>query len=88
MKKINYTQKIKVGILQHKNNTMDNQLRIQQASQGKWLIKDFFDNEGKFQSRAFVKEVSLGKNSKEWEECTDAEKVKWEEEHKPLEPIE
>jgi hypothetical protein len=61
---------------------MDNQLRIQQAPQGKWLIKDFFDNEGKFQSRAFVKEVSLGKNSKEWEECTEEEKEEWINSHK------
>lgn len=36
--------------------------------------------------RNFVKSVYLGKNDNPWAECTDGEKIQWEEEHKAEEP--
>ncbi len=49
--------------------------RIQQPSNGfDWLYKDEGEN------RLFAREVSLPNNVSDWNECTDAEKVAWEEE--------
>lgn len=42
----------------------------------KWLYRDLGEN------RAFSKVVYLGVNDTDWDECTDADKTKWEEEHK------
>lgn len=44
-----------------------------------WLYRDLGED------RAFSKVVYLGINDTEWDECTDEEKTKWEEEHKPEE---
>ena len=45
-----------------------------------WLYEEVGDE------RHFAKEVCLGKNAEPWPECTDEEKVQWEEEHKEPEP--
>jgi hypothetical protein len=58
------------------------ELRVQRSKEGMWLFRDFYDGEGNWQDRAFVKEVTLGINDIEWDECTNAEKKRWEEEHK------
>lgn len=47
-----------------------------------WLFRDLAED-----NRVFSKVVYLGKNDTEWDECTDAEKLQWEEEHKQEEPI-
>ena len=36
--------------------------------------------------RNFVKSVYLGNNAEPWSECTNEEKLAWEEAHKPEEP--
>ena len=46
-----------------------------------WLYHDEPDG-----NRIFKKEVYLGKNAEPWPECTDEEKVKWEEEQHLPEP--
>lgn len=38
--------------------------------------------------RNFVKSVYLGNNAEPWEECSNEEKLAWEEAHKPEEPEE
>lgn len=43
-----------------------------------WLYQDQDEN-----YRYFTKRVLLGKNAEPWPECTDAEKVEWEESHQP-----
>lgn len=48
------------------------------ADEGEWLCKDFNESD-----RLFEKVVSFGKNNEPWQVCTDAEKVEWEEEHRP-----
>ena len=48
-----------------------------------WLYQDRGEND-----RYFTTFVYLGKNEPEWTECTNAEKLAWEEAHKPEEPIE
>ena len=54
-------------------------LRIQRPSvEGNWLYQDRGEND-----RYFTTIVYLGKHEPEWAECTDAEKIAWEEEHKP-----
>ena len=54
-------------------------LRIQTPSQpDNWLYEDRGEND-----RYFTKLVYLGHNAPEWPECTDAEKIAWEEAHKP-----
>ena len=42
-------------------------------------------HDGAEENRQFVKVIHLP-IGQEWHECTDAEKVAWEEEHKPAEP--
>ena len=44
-----------------------------------WLYHDEPDG-----NRIFKKEVYLGKNAEPWPECTDEEKVQWEEEHEEV----
>ena len=46
-----------------------------------WLYQDTTD-EGK-PVRKFYRDMYLGKNQDPLPECTDEEKVQWEEEHKP-----
>ena len=59
-------------------------LRIQKPiPPNEWLYE-----ENEIGNRNFIREIILGVDAQPWQECTDAEKVKWEEEHKPLEPIE
>lgn len=41
-----------------------------------WLYRDMAD------TRVFAKYVYLGRNDTPWEECTNEDKTKWEEEHK------
>lgn len=41
-----------------------------------WLYRDLGED------RAFSKVVYLGINDTDWDECTDDDKTKWEEEHK------
>ncbi len=48
-----------------------------------WLYQDQGEN-----FRYFTQRVLLGKNEQPWAECTDEEKVAWEEAHKQEEPIE
>lgn len=50
------------------------ELRNQIADEGHWLYQD--QAEG---FRYFTKKVYLGKNEEPWAECTDADKVAWEE---------
>lgn len=49
--------------------------------EGDWLYKE------ESGVRAYAKRVYLGKEADpaEWQECSDAEKVAWEEAHKPAE---
>lgn len=42
-----------------------------------WLYRDFEEN-----NRVFSKLVYLGVNDTPWDECTQAEREQWEEEHK------
>ena len=59
-------------------------LRIQKPMPpNEWLYE-----EDEIGNRNFIREIILGVDAQPWQECTDADKVKWEEEHKPLEPIE
>lgn len=59
-------------------------LRIQRPTPpNEWLYEDRGAND-----RYFTTFVYLGKEEAEWLECTDEEKVKWEEAHKQEEPIE
>ena len=54
-------------------------LRIQRPTEGyDWLYQDRGED-----NRYFTTFVILGKHEPEWAQCTDAEKVAWEEEHKP-----
>lgn len=54
-------------------------LRIQTPSvEGNWLYQDRGEND-----RYFTKKVILGKHEPKWVECTNEEKIAWEEEHKP-----
>ena len=46
-----------------------------------WLYKD----EGE-ESRLFAKKVALPEGAEPWSGCTDAEKVQWEEAHRPPDP--
>ena len=56
-----------------------NGLRPQTPSAGyDWLYKDFEED-----NRTFSKLIYLGVNDMPWVECTQAEREKWEEEHKP-----
>lgn len=48
-----------------------------------WLYQDQEEN-----TRVFSKFIFLGVNASEWLECTNEEKLAWEEAHKPEEPIE
>lgn len=48
-----------------------------------WLYQDRGENE-----RYFTTFVHLGKEEPKWAECTEAEKLAWEEAHKPEEPLE
>lgn len=54
------------------------------ADNGKWLYQ------GDGVERMFWKSITLAKeeNVKYFKECTEEEYLIWEEEHKPLEPIE
>ena len=47
-----------------------------------WLYED--NQDGRF----FCKEVYLGKHAEPWAECTEAEKLAWEEAHTEVEPTE
>ena len=54
--------------------------RIQQPSNpSNWLYKD------EETERLFAKQISLPNNMPDWLECTNEEKVQWEEAHKPEE---
>lgn len=46
-----------------------------------WLYQDWDER-----TRIFTKEVYLGVNDREWPECSDTEKCKWEEDHPQPEP--
>lgn len=46
-----------------------------------WLYQDWDEN-----TRVFSKLVYLADNAEPWAECSNEEKEKWEEEHKPEEP--
>lgn len=46
-----------------------------------WLYKDIDNGD-----RWFTPIAYLGKNDRPWNECTDAEKRKWEEDHPEPEP--
>ena len=48
-----------------------------------WLYQDRGEND-----RYFTTFVHLGKEEPMWAECTGAEKLAWEEAHKPEEPVE
>lgn len=48
-----------------------------------WLYQDQAEDK-----RVFAKFVFLGVDAKEWEECTDAEKVQWEIDHPEPELVE
>lgn len=52
-------------------------IRKQIAEEGNWLYQDQPQD-----VRVFSKEVYLGAEGTEWQECTDAEKLAWEEAHK------
>ena len=57
-------------------------LRIQRPSvDGNWLYQDRGEND-----RYFTTIVYLGKHEPEWAECTNEEKIAWEEEHKLIKP--
>lgn len=62
-------------------------LRIQRPTlPNEWLYEDRESND-----RYFTTFVYLGKEEAEWAECTNQDKLAWEEEHKkeePQEPIE
>lgn len=54
-------------------------LRIQRPTKGyDWLYQDRGEND-----RYFTDVVYLGKHEPEWAQCTQAEREKWEKEHKP-----
>lgn len=57
---------------------IDLTVRKQVASDGCFLYQD--DIQG---NRFFTKQAFLGSKSKEWLECTESEKLAWEEAHKP-----
>lgn len=60
-----------------------NELRLQEPSNpNNWLYEAISENE-----RNFSKSVYLGISAEPWLECTNEEKIAWEEEHKPEEPI-
>lgn len=46
-----------------------------------WLYRDLYNKDGSF-TRLFTKAAHLGCNDTEFPECTDEDKIKWEEEHK------
>jgi len=46
-----------------------------------WLYQDYTEED--VVKRDFKPFVYLGKNAEPWAECTNEEKVQWEEEHKP-----
>ena len=50
-----------------------------------WLTRLLTSNE---KDREFVKAVNLPYGAPLWDECTEAEKLAWEEAHKPEEPQE
>lgn len=50
--------------------------------EGNWLYKD------QMNERIFSKEIYLPDGTEPWAECTDEEKIKWEEEHPQPEPPE
>lgn len=55
-------------------------LRIQRPKvEGNWLYQD------RENDRYSTTIVYLGKHEPEWAECTNEEKVAWDEEHKPIE---
>lgn len=55
--------------------------RNEYSDEGKWLYQDRSEND-----RYFTTVVLLGKDEDPWQECTNADKQAWEEEHRP-EPI-
>ena len=57
---------------------IDLTVRKQVASVGCYLYQD--DKNG---NRYFTKEAFLGSQSNEWQECTEEEKLAWEEAHRP-----
>lgn len=58
-------------------------MKLQEVKDNKnWLYKKVDD------SYIFGKRVSLCNGDAEWEECTNEEKLAWEEAHKPEEPQE
>ena len=55
--------------------------RIEQiAREGYWLCTDLLSDDC-----LFAKKVLRAPNTPAWDECTDAEKIEWEETHKPEE---
>lgn len=46
-----------------------------------WLYRDLYNKDGSF-TRLFTKVAHLGCNDTDFLECTDEDKIKWEEEHK------
>lgn len=56
-------------------------ITVCKASQGNWLYKD--EMVGSIVTRHFVSQVINADDS--WQECTDAERLAWEEAHKPQE---
>ena len=59
-------------------------LRLQEPSNpNNWLYEEVSSNE-----RNFALNVYLGKDAEPWHECTNAEKIAWEEAHRVAEPIE
>ena len=59
-------------------------LRLQEPyNSNDWLYEVVSDTE-----RNFAKSVYLGVNADPWLECTNEEKLAWEEAHKPVEPTE
>ena len=61
-------------------------MKKQKAKDGNWLYEDQLDGSRFYRNN----EIYLPDNVEFWHECTDAEKVEWEETHKPkeVEPIE
>lgn len=52
------------------------------SAENNWLYIDMNNN------RLFAKKVQLPANAPIWDECTEAEKLAWEEAHKEAEPTE
>lgn len=53
-----------------------------------WLYRDYYNNDGTFQTRGFTKYAYLGVNDSNLPECTEADKQQWEAEHPEPEPEE